>query len=316
MMISAGQRWEFRGSVHTIHSVDQDSGIAWLIEDGDTGTRPFSISTVAENGKEVLNGDSLAITKREVEAHIDALKAVLDLVDNLNNSIFPENRIPELRKEIVKMIDQAEVDREMAVEDIFSSVIRSHKAICAIKKMDEKAAYGWDPAIYYTCGVAAEGGEMLNKVVKAMRDGGLQEKLLKAIKSELPDVIIYSFVLAYVLEIDLMRLVNEKVEVVIKRAENGHYGGPLPSSPPDMIKRRPEGTFPYDPDMIDDPSEYDIMCCEDLDALPRPARRPPDSREFHEFPLSGTKCSVCGEPQRNTPSGLLCAKGHGGAPPK
>lgn len=30
---------------------------------------------------------------------------------------------------------------------------------------------------------------------------------------------------------------------------------------------------------------------------------------------NNTKCSVCGQPQSKTPSGLVCANGHGGAPP-
>ena len=34
-----------------------------------------------------------------------------------------------------------------------------------------------------------------------------------------------------------------------------------------------------------------------------------------EQPLTGTKCSVCGEPQFKTLSGDCCKNGHGGAPP-
>lgn len=34
---------------------------------------------------------------------------------------------------------------------------------------------------------------------------------------------------------------------------------------------------------------------------------------FEEFPLNGLVCSVCGEPQRDTPHGSSCKNGHGGA---
>lgn len=34
-----------------------------------------------------------------------------------------------------------------------------------------------------------------------------------------------------------------------------------------------------------------------------------------EPPGMGTLCSVCGWPQRQTPSGATCPEGHGGAPP-
>lgn len=32
--------------------------------------------------------------------------------------------------------------------------------------------------------------------------------------------------------------------------------------------------------------------------------------------VTGTLCSECGEPQLETSSGITCANGHGGAPPK
>jgi NTP pyrophosphatase (non-canonical NTP hydrolase) len=94
--------------------------------------------------------------------------------------------------------------------------------------MDEKAAYGQDPAMYYTLGICGEAGEMGNKIVKALRNGNDPEAVKEAVKSELPDVFIYSAVLAYVLDIDITRLVNDKVQVVMERARNGYYGGPLP----------------------------------------------------------------------------------------
>ena len=71
---------------------------------------------------------------------------------------------------------------------------------------------------------------MANAIVKASRNGADRAKVLEAVKSELPDVVIYSYVLAYVLDIDLSKLVNEKIEVVIQRANSGYYGAPLKNS--------------------------------------------------------------------------------------
>ncbi len=38
-------------------------------------------------------------------------------------------------------------------------------------------------------------------------------------------------------------------------------------------------------------------------------------RPFDDCPLTGTRCSDCGSPQRMTPSGTSCIHGHGGAEP-
>lgn len=40
-----------------------------------------------------------------------------------------------------------------------------------------------------------------------------------------------------------------------------------------------------------------------------------EERKFQQENLTGDKCSVCGEPQFNTPSGVCCKNGHGGADP-
>ncbi len=159
-------------------------------------------------------------TKSEIRARIDELQRIQEefqsllLVSRLETIVAL--RIKSLREEL-----------EKAEEDLSSSIIRSHKAICKVKQMDEKAAYGNDPAVYYTLGICGEAGEMANAIVKAQRNGADQGKVLEAVKSELPDVVIYSYVLAYVLGIDLSKLVNDKVEVVIQRAEKGYYGAPL-----------------------------------------------------------------------------------------
>ena len=156
-------------------------------------------------------------TKSEIRARIEELQKLKEefwssrTADVVEETI--EKRLKELRTQLVA-----------AEEDLSSSIIRSHKAICKVKQMDEKAAYGNDPAIYYTLGICGEAGEMANAIVKASRNGADREKILEAVKSELPDVIIYSYVLAYVLDIDLSKLVNEKIEIVIKRANDGYYG--------------------------------------------------------------------------------------------
>lgn len=156
-------------------------------------------------------------TKSEIRARIDELDK-LRLLVNGNNELH--KNILDRQSELMKELQGAE-------EDLFESVLQSHKTICAIKKMDEDEAYGQDPATYYTLAVCGEAGEMANKIVKAFRRGNAEEVCKQAVISELPDVIIYSAVLAHCLNIDLTRLVNEKVKVVIERAESGYYGGPI-----------------------------------------------------------------------------------------
>jgi NTP pyrophosphatase (non-canonical NTP hydrolase) len=159
-------------------------------------------------------------TKSEIRARIDELQKLREMFWSSKTAILVEDQIDKRLQELHRDLSSAE-------EDLSSSIIRSHKAICKAKQMDEKAAYGNDPAVYYTLGICGEAGEMANAIVKAQRNGADQAKVLEAIKGELPDVVIYSYVLAYVLDIDLSKLVNEKVEVVIDRANKGYYGRPL-----------------------------------------------------------------------------------------
>lgn len=170
-----------------------------------------------------MNG--LVETKSEIRARIDELKSIVGVIDRADGTmsgvgndvpVHVEKRIVELEKALAS-----------AEEDLSSSIVRSHKAICEAKQMDEKEAYGNDPAMYYTLGICGEAGEMANAIVKARRNGEDQAKVLEAVKSELPDVIVYSHVLAHVLDINLSKLVNDKVEIVIKRARDGYYGKPL-----------------------------------------------------------------------------------------
>jgi NTP pyrophosphatase (non-canonical NTP hydrolase) len=159
-------------------------------------------------------------TKSEIRARIDELRKVRESFDSTLLMSRLEDDVDRRLKELYDALETAE-------EDLSSSIIRSHKAICEAKQMDEKAAYGNDPALYYTLGICGEAGEMANALVKAQRNGFDKDKALEAVKSELPDVVIYSHVLAYVLDIDLSNLVNEKVEVVIRRAKDGYYGKQL-----------------------------------------------------------------------------------------
>jgi NTP pyrophosphatase (non-canonical NTP hydrolase) len=160
--------------------------------------------------------------KNVVDARIDELHSLINLYSH---------EMPDIIKEYVqKRISELESIRVESRDSILTSVIRSHKSICAAKNMDEKAAYGQDPAVYYSLGICGEAGELANNVVKSLRNGWDRERILEAVKGELPDVIIYSYVLAYVLDIDLTELVNEKVEIVINRANSGYYGGEIKAS--------------------------------------------------------------------------------------
>lgn len=134
----------------------------------------------------------------------------------------------DVRSYVSSRLKDLHLGLETAEEDNLRSVIRSHAAICQAKNMDEKDAYGQDPALYYSLAICGEAGEMGNKIVKGLRNGNDPGASVRAIESELPDVFIYGFVLAYVLGIDIVKLVNAKVDVVIQRAFDGYYGGELP----------------------------------------------------------------------------------------
>jgi NTP pyrophosphatase (non-canonical NTP hydrolase) len=152
----------------------------------------------------------------------------IDLIINEEITDTIKEKLKLRKQNLIASLDSAQ-------EPILSSIIRSHKAICAVKNMDEKAAYGNDPSVYYTLAINAESGEMANNIVRSLRNGYDRSRILDGIRKELPDIIIYSYVLAYVLDIDLTKLVNEKVEIVIERANNGYYGGTLDTTT-DAIK--------------------------------------------------------------------------------
>jgi NTP pyrophosphatase (non-canonical NTP hydrolase) len=162
-------------------------------------------------------------TKSEIDARIDELDRLRQDAKGACFNFYDavDHRIDALREERVD-----------ALNDIFSAIVESHKTLCQIKQMGEKEAYGQDPAFYYAAAVSAESGECLNKMVKALRNGGDASHALRAaVLSELPDVLIYAFVLAYVLDIDLTDLVTKKAYIVVERAKSGYYGGPLVRDP-------------------------------------------------------------------------------------
>lgn len=159
--------------------------------------------------------------KNVVDARISELRSLHDSIEN--TEVTTQDILDSIQSRILAL----ESDRSSANDSVMQAVIRSHKAICKAKKMGERDAYGQDPAMYYTLGICGEGGELANNVVKALRNGWDKERVLEAVRGELPDVVIYSFILAYVLDIDLTQLVNEKVDVVVRRAESGYYGGEI-----------------------------------------------------------------------------------------
>jgi NTP pyrophosphatase (non-canonical NTP hydrolase) len=164
--------------------------------------------------------------KSEIQARIEELKGVLEMTD----------KGTAIRANVLERIGELQDEVGHAEEDMASSVIRSHATICRIKKMGEKDAYGQDPALYYSAAISAEAGEQLNGIVRGLRNGQNHELTRLAVIKELPDILIYSFVLAHVLELDLPRLVREKADIVIQRAEDGYYGGPIAANAPPKPK--------------------------------------------------------------------------------
>ena len=161
------------------------------------------------------------ITKQEANARLDEIDGLLA---KLSEPGFSKRDVKEFlldRKEIWKEAEKT------ADDDLFTSVLKSHIAVCKAKRMGGKEAFGHNPAVFYSLAVAGEAGEMANKIVKAMRNGDYHEACRNAIISELPDVFIYSVVLSHVLDLDIVKLVSDKAKIVIDRAESGYYGGTL-----------------------------------------------------------------------------------------
>jgi len=169
-------------------------------------------------------------TKSEIRARINELETIAVPLSRL---LGDNTAVNALITTIDARITKLKKDESEAQEDLFLSVMKSHEVICAVKQMDEKAAYGQDPYLYYGAGIAAEAGELLNKIIKTIRKlpaitpDEYHDEMKRAVISELPDVIVYSAVLAQVSDVDITKEVNDKVKVVIQRALSGHYGPPL-----------------------------------------------------------------------------------------
>ena len=179
-------------------------------------------------------------TKSEIHARIDEVQSILDSLSSglaLGRSFHGYNELIAIKTRLGSRMLELMSQLELAEEDLSASILRSHEAVCRAKNMHEKAAYGHNPAVYYSLAVAGEVGEMSNAIVKAMRNGNDDTAVLAAVCSELPDVIIYSYILAHVLDINLSKLVNEKIGVVIQRANDGYYGGPLPVGVPGALSQ-------------------------------------------------------------------------------
>lgn len=149
-------------------------------------------------------------------------KECLNILNKLSScdqkSIGPT--IERMRKKYQKLHDNS-------YQDIFSSVLDSHKAMCKIKNMGKMEAFGHNPSIFYGLALSGECGELANKLVKVIRVNGTREQEREAIGSELQDVAFYMVLLAYTMEINIVKLVNEKAKIVIERAKSGYYGGAL-----------------------------------------------------------------------------------------
>lgn len=148
-------------------------------------------------------------TKSECASAIEAIERVI-------NGENPK----EIRKKLIEELKKSD-------NNIIDSVITCHRELCKQKNMGEKDAFGHDPAIFYSLALAGEIGELANNLIKVIRVGGSQKEKKKAIENELPDVQIYSVLLAYTNGIDLTRITNNKAKIVVKRAVDGYYGGPI-----------------------------------------------------------------------------------------
>ena len=233
--LEPGKQLMFRGKACSVASMNNETGVVWLrSEPKNEGlTYVCSIAIVMQEAVPMCSDFIPKHTKTEVDARIDELRRMIENVEEFDKAIKVHgfgffNGLRQIKINMENRIKQLEKERGHVTDDIFSAIVDSHKVLCKIKQMGEKEAYGQDPAFYYGSAVAGEAGEMLNKMVKAFRNGGdASEGLRAAVLSELPDIVIYSFVLAYVLDMNLTQLVSEKAHVVMERAQDGYYGGPL-----------------------------------------------------------------------------------------
>ena len=228
--IEVGQQITLHGEIYRVVDVNDVTDIITLVKDGECSAC-YGKSMVMRDGDIVFNANTTKRTKAEIDARTDELRELLSSTDFLQGQC----------KVVTERIHALIKERETAQDDMMTAIVRSHEAICSAKQMGVDAAYGHDPAIYYSLGLAGECGELCGGIVKAMRNSNDRQAVINAIIGELPDCVIYSHILAFTLGIDLTKLVNEKVEIVIERAKNGYYGGklkPTAHTPPEYSVKR------------------------------------------------------------------------------
>lgn len=158
-------------------------------------------------------------TKEEMSSLVQSLEKLLGIDD-----------LEVLKLEIMGLMEKCEKKVSNSPQDFLNHVMESHKTLCRVKNMGMKDAYGQDPFLYYALGLCGEAGEIANKLVKGFRSGYDFGAAQEAVRSELPDVFIYGAILAYVADIDIFDEITKKVDIVVERALDGYYGGPLSGS--------------------------------------------------------------------------------------
>lgn len=133
----------------------------------------------------------------------------------------------DLKSAVTNKINEFNLNRESASNDMVESVLESHRVLCEVKNMGENDAFGHNPAILYSLALSGECGELANCIIKIARVWGSQEEMKKAIESELADVFLYAILLAHTNGININELVAKKAKIVAERARNGYYGGKI-----------------------------------------------------------------------------------------
>jgi len=115
------------------------------------------------------------------------------------------------------MISQDDIDafKRFNDTDYLMNEYQSMAASTAIYKQEHAVIY---PAL----GLAAEAGEVANKVKKIMRDGTFDRK---AIADEVGDCLWYIAALCRDLNVDLSMIANENLEKLYSRKQRGKLSG-------------------------------------------------------------------------------------------
>ena len=90
--------------------------------------------------------------------------------------------------------------------------------------------------------------------------------------------------------------------------ETGDWMDPVVAS--NLPEEKEEEVPPASSKLLTPITEWDLPEVQEAPSPKKLLQKPLES-----FPLAGTRCSVCREPQYQSPSGLTCPNGHGGADP-